>query len=34
MIPLTFPFTEAQVRVLKVGDEVFISDIGFTGCSA
>jgi len=29
MISLTFPFTEAQVRALKVGDEVSISRIIF-----
>jgi len=34
MIKLTFPFTEAQVRALKVGDEVSISGIVFTGRDA
>jgi fumarate hydratase class I len=34
MISLTFPFTEAQVRALKVGDEVSISGIVFTGRDA
>ena len=34
MTPLTFPFTEAQVRALKVGDEVSISGIVFTGRDA
>jgi tartrate/fumarate subfamily iron-sulfur-dependent hydro-lyase beta chain len=34
MIPLTFPFTEAQVRALKVGDEVSISGVVFTGRDA
>lgn len=31
MTSLTFPFTEAQVRALKVGGEVSISGIVFTG---
>ena len=31
MTSLTFPFTEAQVRALKVGDEVLISGVVFTG---
>ena len=34
MTTLTFPFTEAQVRALKVGDEVLISGIVFTGRDA
>ena len=34
MISLTFPFTEAQVRALKVGEEVLISGIVFTGRDA
>ncbi|MEN9572296.1 MAG: hypothetical protein RL514_151 [Verrucomicrobiota bacterium] len=34
MTSLTFPFTEAQVRALKVGDEVLISGIVFTGRDA
>jgi len=34
MIKLTYPFTEAQVRALKVGDEVLISGIVFTGRDA
>ena len=34
MTQLTFPFTEAQVRALKVGDEVSISGIVFTGRDA
>lgn len=34
MTKLTFPFTEAQVRALKVGDEVSISGIVFTGRDA
>lgn len=34
MIPLTFPFTEAQVRALKVGDEVSITGVVFTGRDA
>ena len=29
MTSLTFPFTEAQVRALKVGDEVSVSGIVF-----
>lgn len=34
MTSLTFPFTEAQVRALKVGDEVSVSGIVFTGRDA
>ena len=34
MIKLSFPFTEAQVRALKVGDEVSISGVVFTGRDA
>ena len=34
MTKLSFPFTEAQVRALKVGDEVFISGVVFTGRDA
>ena len=34
MTTLTFPFTEAQVRALKVGEEVLISGIVFTGRDA
>lgn len=34
MTKLTFPFTEAQIRALKVGDEVSISGIVFTGRDA
>ena len=34
MITLTFPFTEAQIRALKVGDEVLISGVVFTGRDA
>ncbi len=34
MTKLTFPFTEAQVRALKVGDEVSISGVVFTGRDA
>lgn len=34
MIQLTYPFTEAQVRALKVGDEVSISGVLFTGRDA
>ena len=31
MIKLSFPFTEEKIRALKVGDEVLISGVGFTG---
>ncbi len=34
MIQLTHPFTEAQVRALKVGDEVSITGVLFTGRDA
>ena len=34
MTLLTFPFTEAQVRALKVGEEVLISGVVFTGRDA
>ena len=34
MIKLTFPFSEQQVRALKVGDEVQITGIVFTGRDA
>lgn len=34
MTKLSFPFTEAKVRALKVGDEVLISGIVFTGRDA
>jgi fumarate hydratase subunit beta len=34
MIKLTFPFSEEQVRALKVGDEVQITGIVFTGRDA
>ena len=34
MTKLSFPFTEAQVRALKVGEEVLISGIVFTGRDA
>jgi fumarate hydratase class I len=34
MIPLTYPFTEQQVRTLKVGDEVAITGVLFTGRDA
>ena len=34
MIKLNFPFTEAAVRALKVGDEVLISGVVFTGRDA
>jgi tartrate/fumarate subfamily iron-sulfur-dependent hydro-lyase beta chain len=34
MIPLTLPFTEQKIRALKVGDEVLISGIVFTGRDA
>ena len=31
MIRLSLPFTEEKIRALKVGDEVLISGIVFTG---
>jgi len=31
MTKLTFPFTEEKIRTLKVGGEVLISDVVFTG---
>jgi len=31
MSKLSFPFTEAKIRALKVGGEVLISGVGFTG---
>ena len=34
MINLTFPFTEEKIRALKVGDEVLISGVVFTGRNA
>ena len=34
MIPLAFPFTEEKIRALKVGDEVTISGVVFTGRDA
>jgi len=34
MIPLTYPFTEAGMRALKVGDEVAITGTLFTGRDA
>jgi len=34
MIPLSFPFTEDKIRALKVGDEVLISGVVFTGRDA
>src|SRR5439155_25924469 len=34
MISLTFPFTESKIRALKVGDEVLISGVVFTGRDA
>jgi len=34
MIPLTTPLTEAAVRALKVGDEVAITGVLFTGRDA
>ena len=34
MIKLSFPFTEEKIRALKVGDEVLISGILFTGRDA
>ena len=34
MIKLSFPFTEEKIRALKVGDEVLISGVIFTGRDA
>jgi len=34
MVNLLFPFSEEKIRALKVGDEVLISGIGFTGRDA
>jgi len=34
MLPLTFPFTEQKIRALKVGDEVTVSGVLFTGRDA
>src|SRR5881394_154810 len=34
MIALTYPFTETKIRALKVGDEVLISGVVFTGRDA
>ena len=34
MINLSFPFTEEKIRALKVGDEVLISGVVFTGRDA
>jgi fumarate hydratase subunit beta len=34
MIPLSFPFTEEKIRALRVGDEVLISGVVFTGRDA
>jgi len=34
MIALSFPFTEAKIRALKVGDEVQISGVVYTGRDA
>ena len=31
MTKLSFPFTEEKIRGLKVGDEVLISGVVFTG---
>ncbi len=31
MIETAFPFTEEKIRALKVGDEVLISGVVFTG---
>ena len=31
MIKLSCLFTEEKIRALKVGEEVLISDVGFTG---
>jgi fumarate hydratase subunit beta len=34
MIKLSFPFTEEKIRALKVGDEMLISGVVFTGRDA
>jgi fumarate hydratase subunit beta len=34
MTKLTFPFTEEKIRSLKVGDELLISGVVFTGRNA
>jgi fumarate hydratase class I len=34
MIKLSFPFTEEKIRTLKVGDEMLISGVVFTGRDA
>lgn len=34
MIPLTYPFTEDKIRALKVGDEVAITGVLYTGRDA
>jgi fumarate hydratase subunit beta len=34
MIPLSYPFSEEKIRALKVGDEVAISGVVFTGRDA
>ena len=34
MTKLSFPFTEENIRALKVGDEVLISGVAFTGRDA
>src|SRR5882762_5390370 len=34
MIKLSFPFTEEKIRALKVGDEVLISGVVFSGRDA
>ena len=34
MISLSFPFTEEKIRALKVGDEVAITGVVFTGRDA
>jgi tartrate dehydratase beta subunit/fumarate hydratase class I family protein len=31
MTKLTFPFTEDKIRALKVGDEMLVSGVVFTG---
>jgi tartrate dehydratase beta subunit/fumarate hydratase class I family protein len=34
MVKLSIPFTEQKIRALKVGDEVLISGVVFTGRDA